>query len=38
MWDEILKRLHVDKSSKKGRMKIKLTTMLVIPVEHHHWV
>jgi hypothetical protein len=35
MWDEILKWLHAHKNLKKGRMKIKLTTMLVILVEHH---
>jgi hypothetical protein len=35
MWDEILKWLYVHKSSKKGRMKIKLTTMFVILVEHY---
>jgi hypothetical protein len=29
MWDEILKWLHVHKSSKKGRMKIKLTTSII---------
>jgi hypothetical protein len=35
MWDENLKWLHVHESLKKGRMKIKLTTMLIILVEHH---
>ncbi len=35
MWDEILKWLHVHKSSIKGIMKIKPTTMLVTLVEHH---
>jgi len=36
MWDEILKWLHVHKSSKKGRMKIKPIAMFIILVEHHH--
>jgi hypothetical protein len=35
MSDKILKWLHVHKSSKKGKMKMKLTAMLVILVEHH---
>jgi hypothetical protein len=35
MWDEILKWLHLYKSSKKGRMKIKFTAMLVTLMEHH---
>jgi hypothetical protein len=34
MWNENLKWLHVHKSSKKGKMKIKLTVMLVTLVEH----
>jgi hypothetical protein len=33
MWNENLKCLHVHKSSKKGKMKIKLTVMLVTFVE-----
>jgi hypothetical protein len=35
MWDEDLKFLHVLKSFKKCRMKIKVTAMLVTLVEHH---
>jgi hypothetical protein len=35
MWDEDLKLLHVHKSLKKGRMKIKLIAMLVTLMEDH---
>jgi len=35
MWDEMLKWLHVHESSKKGKMKIKLTTIFIILMKHH---